>query len=776
MGCCLSKKDPCSSLSSSLSSLPTQQRQSPNDPKKSNTICIQEAEKKNKISVVELENEEEKKLEKEVKSFTKEEDVLVIQHRKSDDGRFEPGGPSDSSDGSVPCTTSSPDPSSERCDKAISGGIGGNIVINGAEARTSSCRKEDVDAILIQCGRLSRGSSDNGNASCDNRNARRYCGSKRSHDFEKETVGSDDAKRKDCEVGIEINWDDEEPQRCRQSRGSHHRRTPSRSRERDHQQQKRSGSQERGTSNGSGRRLSRSPGRRSGSPVVSNGTNASNNSNGAGGSNGRPGKMVSVPATVSSLSVDKSNNNGVGDGDATGGGNGKRVLAKRIVGEGAGGSRGVASPRSQSPARANLGNGNGGKTVNENNQQQPSLGLSSSRKAEQSPHRRTPLTEIDTNSLPFQPLSSKPAFNSSSNNSCAKIQQKSKETEEEMVKVKQPLNLVSQNKCVDTSSVKVTVPGAHRRTCSRDEGNETSTINYCRASELRPHIVEQLPVDKEEQLNTTGYDALVTPVIISGSDTLRLPQTLMRSRSSRRSRDLDISAESLQNNPNAITNYNTLLLQDIQNFHQNSGSNTNTDISTSSTLPPCLSKACSILEAVADLNSSTSSNNLSYAFANDTHRIPSSDCPNGKNSNFSSAANPAGKKRLVAKDPFVVESEEVNVGDDLMAPSIHKYVTVRKKGVDEEEQESSGSNSFVVGGIQNSWASSCSWELNSADSTDCWTSRSNTRGGEEGRSKNRREPSPDHRRGGMTSARAGAGRSGGYMLPSMAAAAATASM
>lgn len=71
---------------------------------------------------------------------------------------------------------------------------------------------------------------------------------------------------------------------------------------------------------------------------------------------------------------------------------------------------------------------------------------------------------------------------------------------------------------------------------------------------------------------------------------------------------------------------------------------------------------------------------------------------------------------------MMIESE-VYIGDDLMAPSIHMYVTVRKKGIDDEEQESSGSNSFT--GSQLNKLASASWE----DSTDCWTSssRSNMR-------------------------------------------------
>ncbi|KAE9606058.1 hypothetical protein Lalb_Chr10g0103871 [Lupinus albus] len=69
-----------------------------------------------------------------------------------------------------------------------------------------------------------------------------------------------------------------------------------------------------------------------------------------------------------------------------------------------------------------------------------------------------------------------------------------------------------------------------------------------------------------------------------------------------------------------------------------------------------------------------------------------------------------------------------------MEPSLHKYVTVKRGGslcvgVDMEDQESSGSNSFTVtSNGQNHWSNiSSSWEPNSADSKDCWTSRLDSR-------------------------------------------------
>lgn len=162
------------------------------------------------------------------------------------------------------------------------------------------------------------------------------------------------------------------------------------------------------------------------------------------------------------------------------------------------------------------------------------------------------------------------------------------------------------------------------------------------------------------------------------SESLKSQPLLTRSRSARRSQDLDL-------NPS----YTSLLLQDIQNFHQKS--------ITPFTLPQCVTKACSILEAVADLNSSTQI----------------------------STGEPRGHKGLEGKEPFV--ESEVLVSDDLVEPSLHKYVTVRRRmGVDMDDEESSGSNSFIGGGggqLHSGLGSSFSstWEPNSAESTDCWT-------------------------------------------------------
>lgn len=251
---------------------------------------------------------------------------------------------------------------------------------------TSSCTEEELEAILIQCGRLSRSSSGKAASSSDDIRGRRYSGSKRSYDFDQrdnDGVVANESKISDNSADYDGNGGSIEKrhqhrQRTRNSsRGASpssthgRRRTPSRERD-----QQRSSSRE--------RRISRSPGRRSSEPNSCNITR-----NYCEGTN-KPSKMVSVPATVSSLVMDKSNNGG--NENAI-----KRISVKRNVGDPVvmAGSRSAASPRAQSPIRAKSCNEGG------TGQQQPSLSRSSSRKAEQSPCRRNPLSEIDPNSLQY---------------------------------------------------------------------------------------------------------------------------------------------------------------------------------------------------------------------------------------------------------------------------------------------------------------------------------------------------------------------------------------
>ncbi|VFQ88169.1 unnamed protein product [Cuscuta campestris] len=535
---------------------------------------------------------------------------------------------------------------------SISSGL--NVV--SAPVRTSSCTKEEVDAILIQCGRLSRSpsrgktaASISGSVGSSSENnigslqmTKKYSVSKRSFDFDKEN-GS---REEDVEAG---GGETERlhRQRHRQPRSSlspsssrSRRRTQSREREQGAQQQ-RSGSRERSGSNG--RRVSRSPGKRSESPN----TVTSGNGN-------RPGKMVHVPATVAmDKSIDGENILAV-----------KRIQVKRNVGgSGCDGSRNAsapvvvvaASPRARSPAQ---------------NQQPPSLSRNNSRKAEQSPYRRNPLGEIDTNVVIEPSATNKPA--------------------------KTHTSQVQKINGDNISGVKVALQGASsNKFISNNKGKDEE---------------EQLIMEEEHKV-VGGNGAAVNVIAPAGPENIK---TVTRCRSSRLSRDLDINPESLLSNSNSNQNYTALLLEDIQNFHQKNTPNTTSAFS----LPACVTKACSILDAVADLNSSTTN-----AFSEDRRK------------NFASEQF-VKKKSLGVKDPFV-ESEVVVVGgDDLMEPSIHKYVTLRRGNVEEEEeggdgedQESSGSNSFVGGSQPPYWlsSSSSSWEPNSSDSTSRSYSRDDNR-------------------------------------------------
>ncbi|KAK2979224.1 hypothetical protein RJ640_009622 [Escallonia rubra] len=648
MGTCLSKKNTNSSTPLPLPDPPLQ-------------ITTTKPEKK---------NPEEETLKKE---------IFVIKHRKSHeiDRR---------------CSDEEK-PGSEKKTSEITE-LGSNVVIGGngvvperAAVRTSSCTKEEVDAILIQCGRLSRSSSTGKAAGSD---GRKYSGSKRSYDFDHEDKKGSGFEENNYEKNVGggggADGDEDEAaverihrhrQRHRQSRAagsSPHgrRRTPSREREQQQQQQQqqRSGSRERGSGGGGGgRRVSRSPARRSESPIT-NGANSSASGCSNTSNSNRPGKMISVPATV--------NNGGGGGAGVEGGGGVKRIQVKRNVGEGTVAVRTAASPRSRSPARGNVRVSN--ENQNQQLQQPVSLSRSNSRKAEHSPYRRNPLCEIDNNVIGVEQPAG-PGSKAISNNILHQAQ--------------------IQKPTAENTGGKVVALGIDNKSNSNKGTLDNNDVNVNgRAKEQQLHLVEEAI---GLQAVTSNVAVTVVPV---GAETLK-PQSLTRSRSSRRSRDLDLNPET--------SSYTALLLEDIQNFHQKS-------TPPSFSLPACLTKANSILEAVADLNSSSSSN-LSCAFSDDRRRNPSIDQFNKNDDN--SGANPAGKKRLDTKDP-IVESEVI-ANNDLMEPSFHKYVTVKRGasgGEDMEEQESSGSNSFV-GGPQH-WLSS-SWEPNSADSTDRWTSRSNTR-------------------------------------------------
>uniref|UniRef100_A0ACD5ZHY3 Uncharacterized protein n=1 Tax=Avena sativa TaxID=4498 RepID=A0ACD5ZHY3_AVESA len=433
------------------------------------------------------------------------------------------------------------------------------VVAKGpAPVRTSSCTKEEVDAILIQCGRLSRSSSGTGMAASGETGGgghRRHSGSKRSCDLDKERRGADE----------EGDWES-----LPVSRPSPHRGSP---------QRKRSGSRER-TSGGS-RRSSRSPGRRGeGAPSAS-----------SGGARQQPGKMVSVPAREKGPAA-------------------AAVSAKRC-----------ASPRASSPARvASAGNENAGggqRTA----AQTPSLSRSSSRKAEQSPHRRSPMAEIDENSL----------RNNSSTN--AKLGKKPTE---------------------------VAVATPTRKTTERAKEQSSQ-----KEKAMVPASEARAPSSK-----TTSTGTRTVSVVADNTN----PRSGCRSR--RPSRDFD-------QNPNQY------LLEDIQNYHSVAAT---PGTPPSFTLPACVSKAQSIMDAVADLNSSSSGSRA---------------CEPGRS----------------ADDKGSVNAAAVRGDVDLIEPSVHRYVSVRDiRGRGETElQESAGSNTLSG----NVWTPSC-------ESTDrTWsTSRSSNNGDE----------------------------------------------
>jgi hypothetical protein len=204
-----------------------------------------------------------------------------------------------------------------------------------------------------------------------------------------------------------------------------------------------------------------------------------------------------------------------------------------------------------------------------------------------------------------------------------------------------------------------------------------------RASKEKTEIFEEAVASNTKapssKMNATHSVSIVDEITAN-------PRAGPGSRSSRRSsRDFDHNGNS----------YASLLLEDIQNYHQQNTSAT--AAAPAFSLPACVSKACSILEAVADLNS-TSSENKSFELdrpVNDKESV------NGR----------YGGKEVVK--------------DDLMEPSLHKYVSVRNIRGETEPQESAGSNSFTG----NAWT--CSWEPTSVDSTDRSRSTSQSINGKE---------------------------------------------
>ncbi|XP_030536828.1 uncharacterized protein At1g65710-like isoform X2 [Rhodamnia argentea] len=653
MGNCFSKKSPSTVVAYGSSS-------AVKPPPDSNPPCridVTKAEREPSSKTSPPRNHQRKEAEQE--GFVKKE-VFIIKHRKSQDRRTSPEEKL-AVHGVAPVVDagkSGEDAAQAVSPLATSSNGGESLPVNGASAvgvsagvRTSSCTKEEVDAILIQCGRLSRSSSGRAGAASG---GRVYSGSKRSYDFDNQNDDGAAARAADAVGREQPEMNEDELGEKRQHRQRHRQSTPSRSHSQGSGSRRRTPSREREQRSSSReRRVSRSPARRSENTSLSN-SNASATAGGSG-NNSRPGKMVSVPASL----VEKSNCGGdPPESQATV----KRISVKRNVGEAQTVSRSAASPRSRSPARQM----SGGVGKQQNSENQPSLSRNSSRKAEQSPHRRNPLSEIDTNARQQQP---------------------------------QPPSNKSTHKATEDGTVKEVEARVTKPTVDCDKtGGKVTEDNKGRGCDS---------AEKEQQ---AVMEVLKRQAPMSGLEREK-PQGLARSRSSRLSE--------LELNPQIVpepASYTSLLLEDIQNFHQKQ--------TTTFSVPACVTKACSIYEAVADLNSNKSSN--ATCALSELRKVASNQCShNGYNSSYS--GNDLVRKSE-GRDPFV--ESELAVDDDLMEPSIHKYVTVKRggllKGDDKEEIESSGSNSFVGSGTQQ-WGVSSSWEPCSADSSDCWTSTSNSK-------------------------------------------------
>lgn len=257
----------------------------------------------------------------------------------------------------------------------------------------------------------------------------------------------------------------------------------------------------------------------------------------------------------------------------------------------------------------------------------PALSRSSSRKAEQSPYRRNPLAELDDNSL----------RNNSNHN--AKPQKKSTE---------------------------IAVAATPKKAAVR--AKEPTADPSCTSGKEKPVTGEDAAVAASETKSHSSKAAIATRSASIAAESLSQRPGC---RSRRASRDFD-------QNPGS---YTTQLLEDIQSYHQQSTSATPATPSLS--LPACVAKACSIVEAVADLNSS--SENRTYEY----------------------------EPGLSADDKGSVNAPLVSDGSvEPSAARKHVLPAARDLRAEIEPQESAGSNS-VTG---HPWTPS--WEPASVESTD----------------------------------------------------------
>lgn len=443
-------------------------------------------------------------------------------------------------------------------------------------ARMSNCTKEELDAILIQCGRISRSPSwMEGSGSAEK--GKRRSGSKRSYDFDAEKEG--EVEGWEGKAGL--------------SSGRPSPRRRASNRERSEGERKRSKSRERGGGGSSGgRRVSRSPVRKSEGGLYSSSKTR------------QPEKMVSVPATEK----------------------GKNTVGAPRRNPPANHPLRSSSPRHRSRSPATLRASSC--SNNEDSHPPPYF----PQHPPKSPYRRNPMSEIDTN--------------------------------------------ISQSKAEKT-----------RKAASP---SQTRPTNSNRSVLHRDKLLTYRAKDPSQQQQPEPHPSAEETAVIKSNGA---EGTLKRSSSRRFSRDFDAPVDA---HP-APNSYTSLLLEDIQNYHhQNTGFS----------LPACVTKACSILDAVAGLTGSETCGS-----SNDLKKKEER------------AANPTGGNM----DKFV--ETELGVNDDLMESSIQKYVPSSVEAAVPEE--STGSNSYVGQARMHSPSTnttttgSTQEQNNSVDSSDvCWTSSS----------------------------------------------------
>ncbi|KAK1384543.1 hypothetical protein POM88_022278 [Heracleum sosnowskyi] len=469
----------------------------------------------------------------------------------------------------------------------------------GCGIRTSSCTKEEVDAIPIQCGRLSNsGSSIQG--------GRNYSGSRRSFDFDNEAGDQDQ--------GNDIVAEDIISNRIRRHRQRYPDGTSS-----PRQRRRRTLSRERGSGNGSGeRRMSRSPARRSESPTT---THKLLPGNGDG-----PGKLVSVPASVS---CNKSKNGGLCEvaeaplADAI-----KRVQVKRSI----------ASPRAQSPARTNvMASREVQRTAASSRAKSPARTTVNAfsnevQRTAASPRAKSPArTNVKTTSNEIQRTAASPRARSPARTN-AKVTSNEVQRTAASPRARSPAK----------TNAKATFNEVHRTAASPRAQSQTKnnakvcpnevqnsfSQRFSRKNDQSPYrrnplceidtnisthkhcsskVINQAAMIQKSSAVVQGVEdkgstnrstkeqqkKLVQEAKGLSGNVLVNSQSLTRSRSPRPSTNSETSFNS---------SYATLLLKDIRNFHQN------TAPAAAFPVPACVTKARSILDAVADLNSGTTSN------------------------------------------------------------------------------------------------------------------------------------------------------------------------